>query len=249
MKYNIDLSVVVPVFNEQDNIIPLVDEIVKALTNFVKFEIIYINDGSNYNTQQVLVNKQQSFPQLRVIKHSESCGQSYAVRTGVMQAKAPWIATLDGDGQNVPYDIPNLYKIAIEAKPDDKIWLIAGWRKKRNDSWIKLKSSKYANAIRSWMLKDKTPDTGCGLKVFRRDIFMELPSFNHMHRYFPALYHRAGGNIKNIEVSHRAHEMGVSKYGFWNRALVGISDLFSVSWLIRRGKRPESSEYFPENSN
>ena len=112
----------------------------------------------------------------------------------------------------------------MDAKPEDKIWLIAGWRKKRNDSWLKLKSSKYANAISSWMLKDKTPDTGCGLKVFRRDIFVELPSFNHMHRYLPALYQRAGGNVENVEVSHRAREMGISKYGFWDRATVGISD-------------------------
>jgi dolichol-phosphate mannosyltransferase len=246
MKNDLDLSVVVPVYNERDNIIPLVDEIVTALTDFVNFEIIYVNDGSTDNTLQVLMNKQKSCPQLRVIKHAQSCGQSYAVRTGVKHATAPWIATLDGDGQNVPADIPNLYKKAMDAKAEDNIWLIAGWRKKRNDSWLKLKSSKYANAIRSWMLKDKTPDTGCGLKVFRRDIFIDLPSFNHMHRYLPALYQRAGGNIENIEVAHRPREMGVSKYGFWNRAIVGISDLFGVSWLIRRGKRPEFSEQIPK---
>ena len=246
MKNDLDLSVVVPVYNERDNIIPLVDEIVTALTDFVNFEIIYVNDGSTDNTLQVLMNKQKSCPQLRVIKHAQSCGQSYAVRTGVKHATAPWIATLDGDGQNVPADIPNLYKKAMDAKAEDNIWLIAGWRKKRNDSWLKLKSSKYANAIRSWLLKDKTPDTGCGLKVFRRDIFIDLPSFNHMHRYLPALYQRAGGNIENIEVAHRPREMGVSKYGFWNRAIVGISDLFGVSWLIRRGKRPEFSEQIPK---
>jgi len=246
MKNDLDLSVVVPVFNERDNIIPLVDEIITALSDLVKFEIIYVNDGSSDDTLQVLIDKQKSCPQLRVLKHAKSCGQSYAVRTGVKNAKSPWIATLDGDGQNVPADIPNLYKKAIGAKTEDKVWLIAGWRKKRNDSWLKLKSSKYANAIRSWMLKDKTPDTGCGLKVFRRDIFVDLPSFNHMHRYLPALYQRAGGRVENVEVSHRAREMGVSKYGFWNRAIVGISDLFGVSWLIRRGKRPEVSEYSSE---
>ena len=249
MKNNIDLSVVVPVFNERDNIIPLIDEIVESLNGFVSYEIVYVNDGSSDDTQQVLIEKQKSCNQLRILTHKQSCGQSYAVRTGVINATAPWIATLDGDGQNIPKDIPNLYKKAIESNPQEKVWLIAGWRKKRNDSWLKLKSSKYANAIRSWMLKDKTPDTGCGLKVFRRDIFMELPSFNHMHRYLPALYQRAGGNVENVEVSHRAREMGVSKYGFWNRALVGISDLISVSWLIRRGKRPEFTEHIPGNMN
>lgn len=242
MRNNINLSVVVPVYNERDNIISLVDEIVTALEDFTNYEIIYVNDGSNDDTLEVLLEKQKSTPTLRVLKHATSCGQSYAVRTGVKHARAPWIATLDGDGQNVPADIPNLYNKAINAKAEENIWLIAGWRKKRHDSWLKLKSSKYANAIRSWMLKDKTPDTGCGLKVFRRDIFVDLPNFNHMHRYLPALYQRAGGRVENVEVSHRAREMGVSKYGFWNRALVGISDLFGVSWLIRRGKLPMATE-------
>ncbi len=243
MRNNLDLSVVVPVYNEQDNIIPLVDEIVATLNDFINFEIIYVNDGSSDDTLKVLIEKQKSCPQLRVIKHVKSCGQSTAVRTGVKQAKAAWIATLDGDGQNVPEDIPNLYKKATQAKFEDKIWLIAGWRKKRNDSWLKLKSSKYANAIRQWMLKDKTPDTGCGLKVFRRDVFMELPPFDHMHRYLPALYQRAGGHIENVEVQHRARERGISKYGFWNRAIVGVFDLIGVSWLIRRGTLPEISEH------
>lgn len=243
MNKNLDLSVVVPVYNEQDNIIPLIDEIVAALDGFIRYEIIYVNDGSSDKTLQVLINKQKTCPALRILKHAQSCGQSYAVRTGVLQARAPWIATLDGDGQNVPKDIPNLYNKALLAKAEDKVWLIAGWRKKRDDSWLKLKSSKYANAIRQWMLKDKTPDTGCGLKVFRRDIFVQLPSFDHMHRYLPALYQRAGGTIENIEVSHRARERGVSKYGFHNRLWVGIVDLFGVSWLIRRGKVPQISEH------
>ncbi len=243
MKNTPELSVVVPVYNERDNIIPLIDEIVAALEGFVRYEIIYVNDGSSDDTLAVLIEKQKTTANLRILKHAKSCGQSYAVRTGVKNARAHWIATLDGDGQNLPKDIPNLYNKAINAPAEDKTWLIAGWRKKRHDSWLKLKSSKYANAIRSWMLKDKTPDTGCGLKVFRRDIFIDLPSFNHMHRYLPALYQRAGGNVENVEVAHRARERGVSKYGFWNRALVGIYDLFGVSWLIRRGKKPQVSEH------
>ena len=249
MKSNIDLSVVVPVYNEQDNIIPLVDEIVLALFDHINFEIIYVNDGSTDNTLQILKDKQNTCLQLRIMNHAQSCGQSYAVRTGVKKASAAWIATLDGDGQNIPADILRLYRNATEAKPEDNIWLIAGWRKKRNDSWLKLKSSKYANAIRSWMLKDKTPDTGCGLKVFRRDMFLEFPAFNHMHRYLPALCQRAGGRVNNIEVQHRARKHGVSKYGFWNRAVVGISDLCGVSWLIRRGKLPELSEYLTDQLN
>lgn len=248
MKNNLELSVVVPVFNEQENIVPLIDEIVSALGGFVNYEIVYVNDGSSDGTLEVLKQKQRSTASLRIIEHVKSCGQSYAVRTGVKHARAPWIATLDGDGQNLPKDISNLYNKALSADPNDKIWLIAGWRKKRDDSWLKLKSSKYANAIRSWMLKDKTPDTGCGLKVFRRDIFVGLPSFNHMHRYLPALYQRAGGTVINVEVSHRARERGISKYGFWNRAIVGIFDLFGVSWLIRRGKRPEILEHIQETN-
>jgi dolichol-phosphate mannosyltransferase len=238
----VELSVVVPVYNERDNIVPLIDEIVSALEGFVAYEIVYVNDGSKDDTLEVLLDKQKTCKSLRVIKHATSCGQSTAVRTGVKQARAAWIATLDGDGQNVPADIPSMYDKAMSANSDDKVWLIAGWRKKRNDSWLKLKSSKYANAIRQWMLKDKTPDTGCGLKVFRRDIFLELPSFDHMHRYLPALYQRAGGQIETVEVQHRARERGVSKYGFHNRLWVGIVDLFGVSWLIRRGKLPEVSE-------
>ncbi len=248
MKKNLDLSVIVPVYNERDNITPLIDEIVEALKGLVSYEIIYVNDGSSDDTLEVLIEKQQSCPQLRIFRHEQSCGQSYAVRTGVKNATAPWIATLDGDGQNVPADILNLYNKAINAKPEDNIWLIAGWRKKRNDSWLKLQSSKYANAIRSWMLKDKTPDAGCGLKVFSHDVFVDLPAFNHMHRYLPALYQRAGGKVESIEVSHRARKMGVSKYGFWDRALVGISDLFGVAWLLRRGKLPKVTEQTQEEN-
>ena len=243
MKNNLDLSVVVPVFNEQDNIIPLIDEIVTALDGFVKYEVIYVNDGSTDETLSILINKQKSCTPLRIIKHAKSCGQSTAVHTGVKMAGAQWVATLDGDGQNLPTDIPKLYKKAMNADPEDKIWLIAGWRKKRKDSWLKLISSKWANGIRQFMLKDKTPDTGCGLKVFRRDIFLIIPYFNHMHRYLPALYQRAGGYVENVEVNHRARERGVSKYGFHNRLWVGIIDLFGVSWLIKRAKLPEISEH------
>lgn len=241
------LSVVVPVYNEEENVVPLIDEIVEALQEFKTFEIIYVNDGSSDNTLQVLIQKQKHCPQLRILKHTQSCGQSTAVRTGVKNAKADWIATLDGDGQNVPQDIPSLYKKATDSKPEEKIWLIAGWRKKRKDSWLKRVSSKWANGIRQWMLKDKTPDTGCGLKVFRRDVFMDFPYFNHMHRYLPALCQRAGGNVENVEVQHRPRERGVSKYGFHNRLWVGIVDLFGVNWLIRRSKRPEVSEHIEEN--
>ncbi len=242
-----DLSVVVPVFNERDNIVPLIDEIVEALDSHLEFEIIYVNDGSTDDSLDVLIEKQQSCPQLRIIKHAKSCGQSTAVRTGVKHATADWVATLDGDGQNVPADIPNLYEKAMSSKTEDKIWLIAGWRKKRKDSWLKRVSSKWANGIRQWMLKDKTPDTGCGLKVFRRDVFLDFPYFNHMHRYLPALCQRAGGNVENVEVQHRPRERGVSKYGFHNRLWVGIVDLFGVSWLIRRSKHPQISEHNSEN--
>ncbi len=228
------LSVVVPVFNEQDNVEPLVDEIVAALRTVVPFEIVYVDDNSRDGTLEKLQQLKSRVPELRVIRHVSQSGQSTAVRNGVKAARGEWIATLDGDGQNDPADIPKL--LAERARAADHVKLFAGWRVQRQDSGSKRWASTLANAIRSRMLHDATPDTGCGIKLFEREAFLDLPYFNHMHRYLPALMQRAGWKTLSVPVNHRARSTGVSKYNNFNRALVGIADLRGVAWLIRRGK-------------
>ncbi len=242
MQKNMQISVVVPVYNEEDNLEPLIEEIEQALSGKFEYEIVYVNDGSNDGTLNKLTNLQKNKPHLRILHHKKSCGQSTAIHTGVHASKGEWIATLDGDGQNDPANIPALYSKALSYDSKEKVWLIAGWRKKRKDSWLKRVSSKWANAIRQFLLKDNTPDTGCGIKLFRRDKFILLPYFDHMHRYLPALIQRSGGNIKSVEVNHRVRQHGISKYGFHNRLWVGIVDLFGVSWLLRRSKIAQITE-------
>ncbi|NOX09682.1 MAG: glycosyltransferase family 2 protein [Gammaproteobacteria bacterium] len=237
-----DLSVVIPVFNEQDNIRPLVEEIVVALGGKALFEIVYVNDGSTDGTREGLLTLQQEYPVLRVLHHAQSCGQSTAIHTGVTAARADIIATLDGDGQNDPADIPNLLAVFQQAAKEQKLALVAGYRKRRQDSWIKLFSSRVANAVRSRLLSDATPDTGCGLKVFSRTVFLRLPYFDHMHRYLPALVLRDGGTVQSVEVNHRPRLQGISKYGIGNRLWVGIVDMIGVRWLQRRSHVPVVTE-------
>ncbi|MEH6416282.1 glycosyltransferase family 2 protein [Pseudomonas sp. CGJS7] len=228
------LSVVVPVFNEQDNVAPLVQEIVTALRGVADFEIVYVDDHSRDGTLAALEALKTGVPELRVLHHVSQSGQSTAVRSGVKAARGAWIATLDGDGQNDPADIPKL--LAKRAESPAEVKLFAGWRVNRQDSGSKRWASKWANAIRSRMLRDDTPDTGCGIKLFERAAFLELPYFDHMHRYLPALMQRAGWKTLSVPVNHRPRGAGVSKYNNLGRALVGISDLRGVAWLIRRGK-------------
>ena len=230
------LSVVVPVFNERDNIPPLLAEIAAALRGKLDFEIIYVDDDSTDDSRAVLNAQKASYPELRVLHHVTRSGQSTAVWNGVHAARAPWVATLDGDGQNDPADIPKL--LAARDAAEAQIKLFAGWRTTRRDSFNKRISSKIANAVRSRMLRDATPDTGCGLKLFERATFLELPYFDHMHRYLPALVLRAGGKVMSVPVNHRPRERGKSNYGTLDRALVGIVDLFGVAWLQRRAKVP-----------
>jgi len=228
------VSVVVPVLNEADNISPLFQEIIDALTTVADFEIIYVDDGSTDATPQVLAELEKNASKLRSLRHQKRAGQSAAVRTGVNAASFPLIATLDGDGQNVPADIPKLLQLYLrDSSPDGKL-LVAGWRKGRKDSWSKRMVSKIANGVRSAMLSDETPDTGCGLKVFRREDYLAFPAFNHMHRFLPALMLRAGGRVLSANVAHRPRQQGVSNYGVFDRLWVGISDLFGVAWLTRR---------------
>lgn len=234
------LSVVVPVYNEQDNIAPLVGEIVAALRGRIAFEIVYVDDASTDRTGAALRAAMRATPELRAIAHARQAGQSTAVRHGVKAARGAWIATLDGDGQNDPADIPAL--LAARDRAGSQVKLFAGWRVERRDSLNKRLSSRIANAVRSRILGDATPDTGCGLKLFERAAFLELPYFDHMHRFLPALIHRAGWQTVSVPVNHRPRTAGVSKYGMWNRLWVGLVDLFGVAWLARRVRHTDCLE-------
>lgn len=232
------LSVIVPVKNEQDNILPLIGEIRAALADGPAYEIVYVDDGSNDGTQARLAEAGAMAADLRVVTHAASCGQSAALRTGVIAARGQVIATLDGDGQNDPADVPRLVRAFLNPASASELGMIAGQRVKRRDSTIKRWSSRIANRVRSAMLGDDTPDTGCGLKVFARDAFLRLPYFDHMHRFLPALMRREGFAVGLEPVNHRHRVHGRSKYGINNRLWVGIVDLFGVFWLQRRMRRP-----------
>ena len=234
------LSVVVPVYNEEDNVGPLVAEISAALRGHIDFEIVYVDDASKDATFERLRALQAATPELRILRHIANAGQSTAIRNGVKAARAPWIATLDGDGQNDPADIPKLLDERAAAAPSVK--LLAGWRVNRKDSGSKRWASKFANAIRARLLHDATPDTGCGIKLFERAAFLDLPYFDHMHRYLPALMQRAGWQTVSVPVNHRPRTSGASKYTNLGRALVGVRDLLGVAWLIQRSRRTAVEE-------
>ena len=233
-----ELSVVIPVKDEAGNIAPLVAEIVAALDGVVRYEIVYVDDGSRDATAAEVEHLQATLPRLRLVRHRTSCGQSAAIRSGVKAARGLWIATLDGDGQNDPADIPALWRLAQDS-PAMPPLLIAGHRAQRRDSWSKRRASRIANAVRRRALHDDTPDTGCGLKLFPRALFLDLPYFDHMHRFLPALVLREGGIVRSVPVNHRPRQRGLSKYGVLDRLAVGIADLLGVMWLRRRGKRPQ----------
>jgi len=235
------VSVVVPVRNEAENVGPLADEIAAALTGRAPFEVIFVNDGSTDDTGAALTRLKTDRPWLRQVKHATSCGQSAAVRSGVAAARAPVVATLDGDGQNDPSFIPALLRMLEEGAP--RVGLVAGQRVGRRDTPFKRWQSRIANKVRGAILRDGTRDTGCGLKAFRRDVFLNLPYFDGLHRFLPALFRREGYDIAYVDVIDRPRRHGVSNYGFWDRLWVGILDLLGVWWLIRRRKRvPQVSE-------
>ncbi|MGE5148070.1 MAG: glycosyltransferase family 2 protein [Candidatus Eiseniibacteriota bacterium] len=232
------LSVVVPVRNEAENIDPLLAEIHAALDGRVDFEVVYVDDGSDDGTAATLAAARQRYPRLRVVRHRTACGQSAAIATGVKAAQGAWIATLDGDGQNDPADIPKLWAMLDADGAADPKRVIIGHRKKRRDTLAKRIASRLANKIRASLLNDNTPDTGCGLKLFARETFLDLPRFDHMHRYLPALFLKRGCTVTSVAVNHRPRERGVSKYGVLDRLWVGISDLMGVMWLQRRTSVP-----------
>jgi len=233
------ISIVVPVHNEEANIGALMDEIATAMAEIGAFEIVVVNDGSTDNTSAELAGAGEKVPELMVVNHDGNFGQSAALLSGVRAASADWIATLDGDGQNDPADIPSLWQRLQQNQPGGSLKMIAGHRRKRHDSWVKLKSSKIANGIRGGLLKDGVPDTGCGLKLIEREAFLALPFFDHFHRFLPALIQRTGGTVEAIEVHHRPRGGGQSHYGVGNRLWVGIVDLIGVLWLQRRGRHPK----------
>jgi len=237
------LSVVIPVFNEKDNIASLVRETTAVLASGPAFEIVCVDDHSDDGTLDVLRKLASAFASLRVITHAHRRGQSAAMRTGIKAARGPWIVTMDGDGQNDPADIPGL--LATRSSTDPKVKLFAGWRVQRQDSGSKRWASRWANRIRGALLRDRTPDTGCGLKLFERAAFLDLPYFDHMHRYLPALMQRAGWKTVSIPVRHRPRLAGVSKYNNLARALAGAYDLVGVTWLMRRSSVGDVQEITP----
>jgi dolichol-phosphate mannosyltransferase len=230
----VDVSIVVPVRNEAENVSPLIAEIVAALDGRWAYEIIYVNDGSTDATGERLALLMKQRRNLRQLRHAISSGQSAAVRSGVRAARGAIVATLDGDGQNNPAFLPDLIS-AIE-RGGERVGLAAGQRVGRKDTGFKKIQSRIANRVRKAILHDGTRDTGCGLKAFRREVFLAMPYFDGLHRFLPALMHREGYEIAYVEVTDRPRHSGVSNYGFFDRLWIGIMDLAGVWWLIRRKK-------------
>jgi glycosyltransferase involved in cell wall biosynthesis len=228
------VSIVVPVRNEAGNIAPLIAEIAAALDDRWAYEIIYVNDGSTDTTPERLTEEMKRRPHLRVLRHETSSGQSAAVRSGVRAARGAIVATLDGDGQNNPAFLPDL--IGALEKGVGQVGLAAGQRVGRKDTGFKKFQSRLANKVRNAVLHDGTRDTGCGLKAFRRDVFLMMPYFDGLHRFLPALVRREGYDIAYVDVIDRPRHSGVSNYGFFDRLWIGIMDLAGVWWLIRRKK-------------
>jgi dolichol-phosphate mannosyltransferase len=228
-------SIVIPVLNEQDNILPLVEELVSVLGSLGEYEIVFVDDGSTDATAARLGETMARHAHLRLLRHGARSGKSAALRTGAKAAGSPWIVTMDGDGQNDPRDIPRLLEAAWA---DPAIVLAAGNRRRRDDTIWKRLASRIGNGIRRALLRDECPDTACGLKAIRRDILLELPFFDSMHRFFPALVRQRGHAYVNVPIGDRARRAGQSKYTNWGRAVAGLFDLYGVVWLLRRTTLP-----------
>lgn len=229
------LSVVVPVRNEVGNVGPLLADIEAACASLGAFEVVFANDGSGDGTLAALTVLAASRPWLRIVSHAQSCGQSAAVRSGVRHARAPIVATLDGDGQNDPAFLPAMLEALQKAGM--QAGLVQGQRVGRKDTGFKKLQSRIANGVRGRLLKDGTRDAGCGLKCFRREAYLALPYFDALHRFMPALMVREGYAVVHVDVRDRPRLTGVSNYGFFDRLWVGILDLVGVWWLIRRRRR------------
>lgn len=240
-----DLSVVVPLHNEAPNLAPLVDGIRAALDGLLPYEIVLVDDGSKDDTRAVALGLARAHRHIRVIGHAQAGGQSAAVHSGVLAARGRLIATLDGDGQNPPSNLPALIAPLRDPARHPDLKLVAGQRVGRRDTLSKRLASRFANALRGWMLKDGTRDTGCGLKAYDRAAYLALPFFNHQHRYLPALFARDGWRVAHVDVTHAARTAGQSKYTNLQRALVGVADLLGVAWLIRRRKTARPVDLTP----
>ena len=236
-----DISVVVPVHDEEGAAGPLAREIAAAFAGR-SFEMVFVDDASRDGTLAELRALMPELPMLRVLSHASNAGQSRAVRTGVLAARAPIVVTLDGDGQNPPADAPRLVDLLTESPAN--VALVGGVRARRQDTEAKRWASRWANRIRRRLLSDDADDTGCGLKAFRRDVFLRLPYFDHLHRYLPALVIREGFENRYVEVGHRHRETGRSKYTNWGRLVASLSDLLGVMWLKRRSRRPGAVSEF-----
>mgnify|MGYP002735273826 CR=1 FL=1 len=236
----VQLSVIIPAKNEAENLPDLLDEIAISLHG-ITHEIVVVDDGSSDNTWSLLCRRTVGDSRLRPLRHAHSAGQSTSLWQAARHAQGDWLATLDGDGQNDPADIPRL----LEAARDSDLALIAGHRVARQDSWLKRVSSRTANRVRAALLKDATPDTGCGLKLIRREAFLTLPYFDHMHRFLPALVQAQGGRCLSLAVNHRPRRAGQSKYGLHDRLWVGLVDIAGVLWLQRRCRLPAALEIAP----
>ena len=235
------VSIVIPMKNESENVETVLAEIAAACDGKAEYEIIIIDDGSTDDTAEKVRALRATHPTLRLLQHANSGGQSAGVHSGVLAAQGGVICTLDGDGQNPPSELPKLFTPLLEDTTG-RLGLVAGQRVGRQDTASKKWASKFANALRARVLKDGTRDTGCGLKGFRRDAFLALPYFDHMHRYLPALFKRDGWEIALVDVSHRERHAGTSNYSNIQRALVGVYDLIGVAWLIRRRKKAQPVE-------
>jgi dolichol-phosphate mannosyltransferase len=230
------LSIVIPLCDEAGNVEALCEELHRKLAGEVAHELLFVDDGSSDGTFEVLARMRAKVPGMRVLRHACNAGQSAAMLTGVRAARADWVATLDGDGQNDPADVLKLWSRA--ATEPDPAGLYIGHRLARHDDRVRIVSSRVANAVRSRLLGDRVPDTGCGIKLFRRNVFLALPYFDHMHRFLPALVQREGLRVVSVPVSHRRRLAGRSKYGVGNRLWAGIVDMAGVIWLQRRRRQP-----------
>src|SRR5688572_7264131 len=231
-----NLSIVIPLCDEAANVEALCQELERCLAGQVPFELVFVDDGSSDGTYEILARMRSEIPGMRVLRHACNAGQSAALLTGVRAARGEWIATLDGDRQNDPADVLKLWRLAAaKARPAG---LYIGHRVARHDNWVRVLSSRVANGVRSRLLGDRVPDTGCGIKLFRRSVFLALPYFDHMHRFLPALVQREGLTVVSVPVSHRHRVAGRSKYGIGNRLWAGIVDTAGVIWLKRRRRRP-----------
>lgn len=229
-----ELSLVIPSLNERENLAPLMDEIATALDGRLRYEVVLVDDGSDDGSAEAALALQR--PWLRVVRHASRCGKSAALMTGARAAQAPVIATLDADRQNDPKDILSMWQ-AFQRDPQ-RIGLVAGQRLKRRDTLVKRLSSRIANKVRRSLLKDGTRDTGCGMKLFPRQVFLELPLFEGLHRFLPAIIRHLGLQVALVDVTDRPRAAGITKYGLWNRLWVGIGDLLMVWWMLKRRRLP-----------